>query len=55
MRNAYKILIGKFERNSQLGRPGCRQEDSIKIDLQAIELVWVGLNWLRIGTSSGLL
>jgi hypothetical protein len=38
------------------GRPICRQEDNIKMDLRGI--VWVGMNglsWLRIGTSGGLL
>ena len=33
-RGAYKVLVGKLERKRQLGRPRCRWEDNIKIDLQ---------------------
>jgi hypothetical protein len=40
MRNAYKILAGKFEGKSTLGRPGRRWED--------------GMIWLRTGTNGGL-
>jgi hypothetical protein len=34
MRNAYKILVGKPEGKIPLGRPRCRWEDNIKIDLR---------------------
>jgi hypothetical protein len=36
-----------------LGRPRRRWVNNIKIDLRKI--VWIGLMWLRIGTSVGLL
>jgi hypothetical protein len=52
-RNAYRILVGKPERKRPLGRPRRRWVDSIKMDLR--EMVWTGLNWLRTGTSGGLL
>jgi hypothetical protein len=57
-RNAYRILVGKPEGKIPLGRPRHRWVDSIKMVLR--EMGWVGmvgtgLNWLRIGTSGGLL
>jgi hypothetical protein len=54
--NAYRILVGKPERKRPLGRPRRRWVDNIKIDLE--EVGWngvIGSNWLRIGTSGGLL
>jgi hypothetical protein len=35
-RNAYRILVGKPERKRPLGRPRCRWEDNIRIDLREI-------------------
>jgi hypothetical protein len=55
-RNAYRILVGKPEGKRPLGRPRRRWVDNIKMDLR--EIKWdggVGLIWLRIGTSGGLL
>jgi hypothetical protein len=51
-RNAYRILVGKPEVKRPLGRPRRRWVDNIKMDLGEIE---TGSNWLRIGTSGGLL
>jgi hypothetical protein len=50
-RNASRILVGKPGRKSPLGRPRRMWVDNIKMDL----MVWIGLIWLRIGTSGGLL
>jgi hypothetical protein len=36
MRNAYKILVGILERKLQLGRPRCKWEDNIRMDLREI-------------------
>jgi hypothetical protein len=36
MRNAYRIFIGK-QRKRPRGRPTCRWEDNIKLDLRAVE------------------
>jgi hypothetical protein len=36
MRNAYKILIRKPEGKRPLGRPRCRWEDNIRMDLREI-------------------
>jgi hypothetical protein len=38
MRNAIKILVGKPEGMRPLGRPRCRWEDNIKMDIRAIVL-----------------
>jgi hypothetical protein len=56
MRNAYKILVGKPEGKRPLGKSRRRWEDNIKMYLREIGLgVWIGLIWLGIGTSDGLL
>jgi hypothetical protein len=50
--NAYRILVGKPEGKR------CRWVDNIKMDFREIGwdgVVWIGLIWLRIGTSEGLL
>ena len=39
-RGAYRVLVGKPEGKGPLGRPGCRYEDNIKMDLQ--EVGWGG-------------
>jgi hypothetical protein len=55
-RKLYKVLVGKPEGKRPLGRPRRRWEDGIKMDLREIGLgVWIGINWLMIGTSGGLL
>jgi hypothetical protein len=57
-RNAYRILVGKPEGKRPLGRPRCRWVDNIKMDLRETGwdgVDWIGLIWLRIGTSGGLL
>jgi hypothetical protein len=55
-RNAYRILAGKSEGKRPLGRPRSRWVDNIKMNLrEKVGTVWVGLVWLRIGTSGWLL
>jgi hypothetical protein len=44
-RNAYRILVGKQEGRRPLGRPRCRWEDYIKMDLRDIGLGWIGQDW----------
>jgi hypothetical protein len=53
-RNAYRILVGKPEGKRPLGRPRRMLVDNIRMDVRD-GMVWIGLIWLRIGTSGGLL
>ena len=47
---------GRPEEKRSLGRPRCRWEHNIKIDLQEEGWEeWTGLIWLRIGTGDGCL
>ena len=46
--------MGKPEGKRPLGRPSCRSEDNIKMDLQEEGCgAWTGSIWLRIGTADG--
>jgi hypothetical protein len=42
----YRVLVGKPEGKTPLGRPRCRWEDSIKVDLREIGID--GANWFRV-------
>jgi len=35
-RGVHRVLVGKPEGKRTLGRPGCRWDDNIKIDLQDV-------------------
>jgi hypothetical protein len=55
-RRLYKDLVGTPEGNRPLGRPRRRWEDKIRMYLREIGLgLWIGFDWLRIGTGGGLL
>jgi hypothetical protein len=55
-RKVYKVLVGKSEGKRPLGRPRRRCEDGVRMDVREIGLgVWIGFEWLRTGTGSGLL
>jgi hypothetical protein len=55
-RKVYKVLVGKPEGKRPLGRPRCRCEDGIRMDLGETGLgVWIEFNWLRTGTGGRLL
>ena len=43
---AYRVLVGKPERQRPHGRSRRRWEDNIKIDLQ--EVRWVGMDWIDL-------
>jgi hypothetical protein len=45
-RNAYRILVGKPEGNSPLGKPIRRWVDNINIDL--IEIGWDSMDWIDL-------
>jgi hypothetical protein len=42
----YKVSVGKPEGKSPLGRPRCRWEDGIKMDLRETGLE--GVDWIRL-------
>ena len=45
-RGVYRVLVGKRENKSPLGRPRHRWEDNIKMDLQEVgcgDMVWIDL------------
>ena len=45
-RDVYRVLVGKPEGKRALGRPRCRGEDNIKMDLQEVEC-W-GTDWIEL-------
>jgi hypothetical protein len=53
--NVYSILVGKPERKRPLARPRHGWVDNIKMGLRGYGMVWIGLIWLRIRISGGLL
>ena len=40
----YRVFVGKPEGKRPLGRPGCRWEDNIKMELQEVECGGHGLD-----------
>jgi hypothetical protein len=45
-RGVYRVLVGKPEAKRPLGRPRCRWEDNIKLDLREVGID--GANWIRL-------
>jgi hypothetical protein len=45
-RNVYKVLMGKPEGKRPLGRPRCRWEDGMRMDLR--EIGWGSVDWIRL-------
>jgi hypothetical protein len=45
-RGAYRALVGKPEGRRPRGRPMCRWEDNIKMDLR--EVGWAGMEWINL-------
>jgi len=45
-RGVYMVLVGKPEGKRPLGRPRCRWEDNIKMDLQ--EVGCGGMDWIEL-------
>ena len=45
-RGVYRVLVGKHEGKKPLGRPRCRWEGNIKMDLQELgcgDMLWIEL------------
>jgi hypothetical protein len=49
--NAYRVFVGKPERNRPIRRPKRRWEDNIKIDLR--EIGWDGMKWIHLAQDRG--
>ena len=45
-RGVYRVLVGEPEGNRPLGRPSCRWEDNIKMDLQEVGC-W-SMDWIEL-------
>jgi hypothetical protein len=45
-RGVYRVLVGKAEGKRPVGRPRCRWEDNIKMDLQ--EVGCEGMDWIEL-------
>jgi hypothetical protein len=45
-RDAYRVLVGLPEGRRPLGRPRCRWEDNIKMDLKEVRCG--GMNWINL-------
>jgi len=53
-RGVCRVLVGKPERKTPLGRPRHIQEDNIKVNPQEVEYgTWTGSSWLRIESGGG--
>jgi hypothetical protein len=45
-RSIYRVLVGRSEGKRPLGRPRCKWEDNIKMDLREI---WIdGASWIQL-------
>jgi hypothetical protein len=55
-RKVYKVLVGKPEGRRPLGRPSRRWMMGSEWILGRLAWgVWIGFDWLRIGTGDGML
>jgi hypothetical protein len=45
-RGIYRVLVGRPEGKKPLGRPRCRWEDNIKMDLRKMGID--GMNWIQL-------
>jgi hypothetical protein len=55
-RKVYKLVVGKPKGNRPFGRPRRKWENEIRMNLREIGWgVWIGCDWLRIGTGGELL
>jgi hypothetical protein len=50
-RNVCGVLVGKPEGKRPLGRPGCRWEGNIKMNVG--EIGWDGMEWINLSLNKG--
>jgi hypothetical protein len=56
MINVFNILFEKLEGKRQIRRPRLGWDDGMKINIREIRFrLWIGVMWLRVGTSGRLL
>ena len=53
--NTCGVLVGRPASGRDFGKPGLRWKNNIRMVLKYNGRVWIGLIWLRIRTSGGLL
>jgi hypothetical protein len=46
--NVYRVLMGQPEGKRPLGRPRCRWEDGIRMDLIVREIGWESIHWIQL-------
>jgi hypothetical protein len=46
MTNAYNILVGKPEGKRPFGRPRCRWEDNVRMDIR--KTGWQNMDWIHL-------
>ena len=49
-RGVYRVLVGKYEGKRPLGKPSCRWEGNIKMDIQEAECG--GMDWIELAQVS---
>jgi hypothetical protein len=54
-RNSYKIVIGRSERKSIIGRTRCNWDIKTNLKQQIYDRLWTGFIWLRTEISGGIL
>jgi hypothetical protein len=50
-RGVYGVFVGRLEGKRPLGRPRCRWEDNIKLELREIGID--GTNWIQLAQDRG--
>jgi hypothetical protein len=50
-RKVYRVLVEKPEGKRPLGRPRCRWEDGIRMDLR--EIGWGSIEWIQVAQDRG--
>jgi hypothetical protein len=47
-RNVYKVLVGNQRGKRPVGRPKCSLQDVISMDVDLVEIVWGGVEWIHL-------
>jgi hypothetical protein len=52
-RKVYKVLVGKFKGKRPFGRPKCRWEDGLRMDLGEIGWGFGVVEWIQLAQDRG--